>query len=212
MINRRNLIGGFCLAGAAKALGLGEPASSIVPIDLGEQPNSAQIDNWMTSALFDSSVENAVGGVLIMSRFVEPIWYLKKPISWRPGDGQSRYPPVVVPTGFVTDLASIPRVFWSVLRPDGEYAYAAVIHDYLYWVQTTTRQDADSIFRFCMQDFHLSPRTIATIYDAVRAFGGSSWDGNATLKRGGERRILTHYPDDPTVRWSDWKRDPHNFL
>ena len=48
-----------------------------------------------------------------------------------------------MPTGFVTDFASIPPIFYSVLRPDGEYAYAAVIHDYLYWTQTRPREDAD---------------------------------------------------------------------
>jgi hypothetical protein len=212
MLNRRNLIGSLCVAGTVKALGLDQPASSAAPVDLGKRPNSAQIDEWVTSALLDAAVENAVGGVLIMSRFVEPIWYLIDPISWRPNDGQLGYRPVVVPSGFVTDLASIPRIFWSLLPPDGEYAYAAVIHDYLYWVQTIARQDADEIFKFCMQDFHVNSYTIATIYDAVRLGGKSSWDSNAALKRRGERRILTRYPNDPTIRWSDWSRDPRNFL
>ena len=133
MINRRNLIGGFCLAGAAKALGLGEPASSLSLLISASSQFRAdrQLDDQRAVRLF----RRECGGW--RTDYVPlrgAIWYLKKPISWRPGDGQSRYPPVVVPTGFVTDLASIPRVFWSVLRPDGEYAYAAVIHDYLYWV------------------------------------------------------------------------------
>jgi hypothetical protein len=39
---------------------------------------------------------------------------------------------VVVPEGFVTDFASIPRLFWSIAPPYGWYAEAAVVHDLLY--------------------------------------------------------------------------------
>lgn len=37
-----------------------------------------------------------------------------------------------VPTSFVTDQASIPREFWSILSPAGRYSRAAVVHGYLY--------------------------------------------------------------------------------
>src|SRR5437868_748210 len=40
--------------------------------------------------------------------------------------------PIVVPAGFVTDFASIPRAFWSGMSPHGQYSRAAVLHDYLY--------------------------------------------------------------------------------
>ncbi|MDI5166053.1 DUF1353 domain-containing protein, partial [Salmonella enterica subsp. enterica serovar Montevideo] len=33
---------------------------------------------------------------------------------------------IEVPVGFVTDLATVPRIFWSLLPPDGEYAKAAI--------------------------------------------------------------------------------------
>jgi hypothetical protein len=39
---------------------------------------------------------------------------------------------IVVPAGFVTDLASIPRLLWNVLPPIGAYDDAAVVHDYLF--------------------------------------------------------------------------------
>jgi hypothetical protein len=38
---------------------------------------------------------------------------------------------VDVPRGFLTDGASVPRVFWSILPPWGEYGQAVVLHDYL---------------------------------------------------------------------------------
>jgi hypothetical protein len=78
------------------------------------------VENWMNEWM---NISKAPGGVLKISRFREPIYFLIAPISWKPNPGQEKYEAVNVPTGFVTDFASIPRVFYSVLRPDGEYAY-----------------------------------------------------------------------------------------
>ncbi|MFV2733470.1 DUF1353 domain-containing protein, partial [Escherichia coli] len=39
---------------------------------------------------------------------------------------------IAVPAGYVTDLASVPRILWSVFPPHGRYAKAAIIHDWLY--------------------------------------------------------------------------------
>jgi hypothetical protein len=116
-----------------------------------------------------------------------------------------------VPTGFVTDFASIPRVFWSALRPDGLYTYAAIVHDYLYWTQTRSRQASDMILKFGMEDFAVGTITVEAIYHAVDWFGQGAWDENAKLKAGGEQRILTRFPDDPTTRWDAWKKNLDNF-
>ena len=44
-----------------------------------------------------------------------------KPIEWKPSSNQDqKLPTVKVPEGFVTDFASVPRVFWTALPPDGE--------------------------------------------------------------------------------------------
>lgn len=37
----------------------------------------------------------------------------------------------VIPHGFDTDLASVPRVFWALLPPSGTYERSAVLHDFL---------------------------------------------------------------------------------
>ena len=50
---------------------------------------------------------------------------------------------VEVPQGFTTDFASIPPIFFGLLRPDGLYAVAAVVHDYLYWDQRVDRLTCD---------------------------------------------------------------------
>ena len=131
-------------------------------------------------------------------------------ILWRPNQGQT-YRLVEVPEGFVTDLASIPRVFWEVLRPEGRYAYAAVVHDYLYWTQTRPRAEADQILNFAMQDSKVSNAQRWAIYQAVDKFGQEAWDNNRSLKAQGERRMLARYPSDLSTSWQDWKRVPGNL-
>ena len=39
---------------------------------------------------------------------------------------------VVVPKGFVTDFASIPRIFWGLIEPDGPLYLGAILHDFGY--------------------------------------------------------------------------------
>lgn len=162
------------------------------------------MNEWM-------SVSKSPGGMLRISRFREPIYFLIAPISWTPNPGQERYQAVTVPPGFVTDFASIPRMFWSVLRPDGEYAYAAVVHDYLYWTQTRSREEADDILKMAMEDFEIGPAKAGVIYNAVRLGGQAAWNGNAKRKVQGEKRILTRFPQDPRLTWEDWKQRPGVF-
>ncbi len=74
-----------------------------------------------------------------MSRFTTPAvlemldhykWWVYGPFEFYLSDDNSDI--IHVPAGFVTDLASVPRIFWTLLPPDGKYAKAAIIHDYLY--------------------------------------------------------------------------------
>jgi hypothetical protein len=53
----------------------------------------------------------------------------------------------------------------------------------LYWRQDTTREVADDILKFAMQDFSLDKVTVAAIYSAVRPGGRSSWAANASEKK-----------------------------
>lgn len=39
---------------------------------------------------------------------------------------------ITIPYGFKWDLSSVPKIFWSILAPDGDFAIASLIHDYLY--------------------------------------------------------------------------------
>jgi len=199
-ITRRQLVS----AGAAAFLSLTWSATAPAADD------GAAVEEWMTTWM--SSTKLPIGA-LHVGRFVEPIYYLTKPIRWKPNPGQEdQYQAVDVPVGFVTDFASIPRVFWSLLRPDGMYTYPAILHDFLYWTQERPRDVADQIFRIGMEDFSINRAVIDTIYSAVRLGGGSAWENNAKAKANGEKRILKEFPDDPRTRWKEWKRRLDVFL
>jgi hypothetical protein len=182
-----------------------------IPSCVGADSTAGEItaEQWM-SAWMNGGKD--VSGALLLRRFKDPMYILEEPILWRPSaDTLEPLPKIVVPKGFVTDLASIPRAFWSLLRPDGEYAYPAIIHDYLYWTQKTSREQADLILRLAMKDFEIDSATALTIYKLVRVGGASAWQANFDLKMQGERRTLKRFPEDPRVTWAIWKKESDVF-
>ena len=90
---------------------------------------------------------------------------------------------ILVPTGFVTDLASIPRLFWNILPPFGRYTEAAIVHDWIYRNHTFSRMVCDALFFEMMVALNTPKVTRWTIYLAVRCFGWSAWNNE-------KRRIL----------------------
>jgi len=101
-------------------------------------------------------------------------WELLEPFEWYG---------IVVPKGFITDWASIPRLFWGIINPAGQIKAAALTHDYLYskrgklYAQPPrTRKQCDQIFLNIMVAVGMSwfKRTMA--YTAVRAFGWIAWN------------------------------------
>lgn len=89
--------------------------------------------------------------------------------------------PYKVPQGFTTDLASIPRILWSIYSPNKANTIpAAVIHDYLYFCPgEMTRAEADSIFYDALIYKHVKTRTAFKYWIAVRAFGHSHFNEGA---------------------------------
>ena len=51
----------------------------------------------------------------------------------------------IVPAGFITDLASIPRIFRWAFTGHGKSREPAVIHDWLYFIKHD-RKEADAVF------------------------------------------------------------------
>ena len=99
-------------------------------------------------------------------------WVLETTIEWDE---------FIVPRGFVTDLASIPRFFWRVIPPFGLHSTPAIIHDYLYRQQPdgVSRKEADEVFLDAMQVFGVPKWRRNVMYRTVRTFGGRPWKKNA---------------------------------
>lgn len=83
---------------------------------------------------------------------------------------------IVVPTGYVTDFASVPRILWPLLSPVGKYGKAALVHDYCYTIKyKNNRKYCDKIFKEGMEVLKVNPITIFFMYQTVRVFGSKDW-------------------------------------
>ncbi len=85
---------------------------------------------------------------------------------------------IVVPAGFETDGASVPRILWNALPPvEGDYAAAAVLHDYLYqFPNRLNRAGCDAVFREAMDVLGVNWLTRWAMWSAVRAGGWKPWN------------------------------------
>lgn len=101
---------------------------------------------------------------------------LIKPLGYAVGSGNRII--IEVPVGFVTDGASIPKVAWGVIGSPmtGRYIYAAIIHDYFYYMGTFSRLRSDIIFLEAMAVLNVPRWKRNIIYRAVRLFGFMAWN------------------------------------
>ena len=123
------------------------------------------------------------------------LWSLLAPLIWTGTKGDT----FVVPVGFVTDFATIPRFLHWLVSPYGAYTRAAVLHDWLLtelaafagrqrrgltgdqaWPPPANSRDCDGIFRRVMQDLGVpwakrwamwSAVRWAALFNADRAYG-----------------------------------------
>lgn len=80
-----------------------------------------------------------------------------------------------VPSGFLTDLASVPRLplaYWLTGSTSNE---AAVIHDYLYVTRCVERSMADKVLREASALTGVPAWRRGIMWAAVRLFGGAAW-------------------------------------
>lgn len=115
-----------------------------------------------------------------------------------------------VPKGFVTDLASTPPEVWKWYPPFGKYLTASILHDYLYWRQTCTQEEADKIIAQAMRDAKVPEADLASFYVALRLFGKKALAKNQAEKTQGLIRVLPpEYLDTrfkgraPQATWKD---------
>lgn len=84
---------------------------------------------------------------------------------------------IQVQSGFVTDFASIPKMFWSIIGSplSGEYATASLIHDALYASEAYSRAECDRLFLVQMEADNVAYWKRTLMYYAVRVGGYFVW-------------------------------------
>ena len=101
-----------------------------------------------------------------------------------PGEWQVIYPLVytsndgdiyIVPTGMITDLASIPKLLRPAIDRNGLSHPAAVLHDYLYLIGSLSRKQADKLFLEALLSCGVGGFVAKGMYWSVRAFGGGRY-------------------------------------
>ena len=128
---------------------------------------------------------------------------LQRPMAYQIGKtGDS----IIVPAGFVTDFASIPRFLWTELSPVGEHKLAAVVHDYLYWFQPCEREEADNLLMIAMMEDGVSDIQRGSVYTGVRVGGKDAWNANRVARDRGELKIVpTQVRPTALESWSEYR-------
>ena len=89
-------------------------------------------------------------GKIVVEEISDERWALVEPVTY-----EGNIDTFVVPAGFDTDFASVPRVFVWLLPRYGKYTKAAILHD---WLCARVREgsfdraDADGLFRRSMRE------------------------------------------------------------
>lgn len=93
---------------------------------------------------------------------------------------------VVVPTGFLTDGASVPRAVWAILPAnDPAILYPSYVHDYLYSIhgrlegRTLSRTQCDDVIAELMRAVGAPRWKIAVTRAALRVGGWAAWRKHA---------------------------------
>jgi hypothetical protein len=113
-------------------------------------------------------------------------WVLHEDCTYKTKNGDE----ITALKGFETDLASIPRVFWTLLSADELSLAAPVFHDLLYrsggvlsdnQIKPTgkkfVRKDVDNLFLEIMEIAEIPKWKRLVAYRAVRTFASFAWKG-----------------------------------
>jgi len=82
---------------------------------------------------------------------------------------------ITVPEGFITDFASVPRIFWLIISPIDEHGKAAVIHDYCYYYAIYSKKQSDLIFYEALYVLEVVPWKAWCMYQSVKIGGHYAW-------------------------------------
>lgn len=86
---------------------------------------------------------------------------------------------LVLPVGFESDGASVPRILWPVVFPadDLQAMFGAFVHDFVYRTHPRgwSKAQADDEFKYLLERGGVSKRRARLAYLGVKLFGGPSW-------------------------------------
>lgn len=98
-------------------------------------------------------------------------WTVTVPLSYTGNDGRV----ITVPVGFLTDLASVPRIplIYSQLGNRGEAIRPAVLHDYLCREKIIPRAEADLLFHETLLEEGMNEADAKSYLWAVQLYSNS---------------------------------------
>ena len=97
-------------------------------------------------------------------------WRLIEPVQVTLSNGEL----IIIPAGFITDFASVPRLLRGLVSTIGNHNLATLIHDYLYTEQYHSRLFADWEMLYWLEQRGVSKLKRYVMYYAVR-LGGRKW-------------------------------------
>ncbi len=107
----------------------------------------------------------------------------------------------IAPKDYVSDGASIPRAFWTVVGGplDGPYREAAIIHDAYCDSKSEPHQDVHRIFYYANRAVGVSKRKSKILYTAVK-IGGPKWSEGPSNCYASCHSVLDDYQFDEAGR------------
>lgn len=118
-------------------------------------------------------------------------WVVLAPLEWESKDAR-----LVVPRGFITDLASVPRALRGVLDINGASRAPAVLHDFAYCSHWSgSREKADALFRDALEACGVGAIARYMYWRGVRLGGRQYWNER-------ERGLRADYDFVPDDYWS----------
>ncbi|WP_429496765.1 DUF1353 domain-containing protein [Robbsia andropogonis] len=100
-------------------------------------------------------------------------WRLKSPLVYHSDIARGT---IAVPAGFVTDLASVPRLPFIFCLFGGTSSKAAVIHDYLYRYKPLPRRTAGAVLKEASAATGVARWRRWAMWAGVRLAGWRAWD------------------------------------
>ncbi|HEU5297685.1 MAG TPA: DUF1353 domain-containing protein [Burkholderiaceae bacterium] len=117
-------------------------------------------------------------------------YMVRDPLTLAFSDGA---PAITVPAGFVTELSSVPKDLRAAVAP-------AVLHDYLYWYQPCSQEEADAVMYSAMAAVGVSRSTATAAVQAISSTGPATFKKYRELRRSGEVRTFTEAYAQNVVR------------